>query len=270
VNVRKSGYEVRARSGYYAPTVGDMTRARESALAAELPEDVERALGDLTNAGRPDRPIDLWVGMARGAGGQTRVTVAWTPRQEAQHKIAAGASLTVSATNAFGESYFEGTSVSSEPLVFEAPPGEAVLKITTRDKAGDELDTETRRLEVLNFAGDGVALGSPVLLRARTPQEARGLLAGGPGSAWAGRQFERTDRVFIRFAVYGADAPEPTAQLLNRQAKVLVALPVARLENGERQLDLPLTSIARGDYLVSIEAKRDDVPLTAVVPLRIR
>jgi hypothetical protein len=70
--------------------------------------------------------------------------------------------------------------------------------------------------------------------------------------------------------VYGADAPEPTAQLLNRQAKVLVSLPIARLENGERQLDLPLTSIARGDYLVSIEAKRDDVSSTAVVPLRIR
>src|SRR4029079_7167963 len=62
VRLNKDGYEVRARSGYFAPTVGELERARTEAAAAELPLDIERAIGELAATERSDRPIALWIG----------------------------------------------------------------------------------------------------------------------------------------------------------------------------------------------------------------
>jgi VWFA-related protein len=270
VRVKKPGTEVHARSGYYAPTLADMTRASEIAAAAELPPEAGHALGELSNESRADRPIDLWIGTERGTDGRTRVRVAWARRPAARLGVDVPATVTLTATAPDGQSYYSATEPAAHQVTFEAPPGDLVLKTSVRTAAGEEIDAEARRIAVPDFPAGTVTLGSPVVLLARSAQDVRSLLAGDDAPAWVGRHFARTDRLFIRFSTYAAEA-ELTAQLLNRQAKPLLALPVARINGGEvAQIDLPLSSIARGDYLVAIEARQGDASARAVVPVRIR
>ena len=90
---------------------------------------------------------------------------------------------------------------------------------------------------------------------------------------FAGREFVRTDRVFVRFAVYGSAAGRASvsAQLTSRVGAPLLALPVTPLTDGEAkyQIDLPLASNARGDYLIAVEATYGDEKARMLVPLRV-
>jgi hypothetical protein len=83
----------------------------------------------------------------------------------------------------------------------------------------------------------------------------------------------RTDRLFIRFVVYGRDASEAvvSAQLTGRAGAPLRPLPVAAVEGvaAAYQIDLPLASIARGDFLVAVTAVRGDEQTRTLVPLRV-
>ena len=267
VRVRKSGYEVRARSGYFAPSLTEMTRARDAAAAAELPAEEKRAFGELSATERTDRPIDLWIGMARGNAGLTRLTLAWAPAADYTREESAD-TVSFTASSPGGESYLETTGDAARQVSFEAPPGELVLKTSVRSKAGDEIDGETRRIQVAGF-DDGPAIGTPVVLRGRTPIEVRAIAAGGAAPS-AAREFDRIDRLFIRFPLYGADQSQLTGQLLNRQAKPLLPLPIHKRDDGTYEIDLPLASIARGDYLVAIEAATESATAKALVPFRVR
>lgn len=270
VRVKKSGYEVRARSGYFAPSLSEMTRAREAAAAAELPAEEERALGELAAADRADRALEMWVGMDRGRDGRTRVTLAWAPGVEAgRQKRAAPASVTLTATGSGGEVYYDGADPAAHQVTFEAPPGEFILKTSVRGADGEEIDSETRRVAVAAFDASTLAIGTPVVMRSRSAADTRAIMAGG-GNPWVGREFDRVDRLFIRFPIYGAEVPELRVSLLNRQAKALLALPATPLEGGRYEIDLPLASIARGDYIVSIEASRGEQSAKALVPVRLR
>jgi hypothetical protein len=74
----------------------------------------------------------------------------------------------------------------------------------------------------------------------------------------ATREFSRTDRVLIRFDAYGAgtDRPEATAVLLNRAGNKMNDVPVvAAPMGGTHQLELLLSSIPAGEYLVEITVK---------------
>jgi VWFA-related protein len=271
VRVKKSGYDVHARNGYFAPSLADMTRAREVAAAAELPPEEDRALGELTTASRADRPLELWVGMARGNEGMTRVTLAWAPGAEAvRQKQEPAASVTLSATAADGSTYYDATAPATQQVTFDAPPGEIVLKTSVRSENGEQIDAETRRIQVEGFDTTTLSIGTPVVLRPRTVSDIRAMQSGQDAPAWVGREFDRVDRLFIRFPLYGGDPPAPEAQLLNRQAKQLLTIPIARLPDGQYQIDLPLASIARGDYLISIEAARGDQSAKALVPIRVK
>ena len=90
---------------------------------------------------------------------------------------------------------------------------------------------------------------------------------------FAGREFVRTDRVFVRFAVYGVSAAQSavSATLTNRSGAALLALPVTATSIGEAmyQIELPLASNARGDYLIAVEAAHGDEKARMLVPLRV-
>jgi hypothetical protein len=60
-----------------------------------------------------------------------------------------------------------------------------------------------------------------------------------------------------------------SVRLIDRRGKRLTDLPFA--QNGAGGvLDLPLQSIARGDYLIAVEAAENDARSTAYVPVRIK
>ena len=267
VRLNKDGYDVRARKGYLAPTVGAMERGRAEAAAAELPPDVERALGELSLSERSDRQVDYWIGMARGEQGRTRVTLAWAPRAAtaAGQEIA----LAIDATAPDGVSYFTTRRTTARAVSFDAPAGELVLVTKALNTRGEEIDGDMRRITVPAFDASTLAIGSPMVLRTRTAREVRAAIEGTLATPEVGREFDRSDRLFIRFPVYaGTDAV--TGRLLNGRGKELRTLPVARLQDDVYQLDLPLSASARGDYLIAIEAAQGAKSVRALVPIRVR
>ena len=102
------------------------------------------------------------------------------------------------------------------------------------------------------------------------PSELRALTAGSEPPPFASREFGRSDRLFIRLAVYGSRAAGATvsAHLLGRGGAALLPLPLTEA-SGSYHIDLPLSSVARGDYLIEIAAVAGDDRATTLVPLRI-
>jgi VWFA-related protein len=268
VRMNKAGYEIRARSGYFAPTVGEMERGRAEAAAAEVPPDIERAMGELSINERSDHPVDYWIGMTRGDHGLTRVSIAWAPRASATSggEIA----LAIQAASRGGTSYFSTDRTTSRQVSFDAPVGELVLKMKALDARGDEIESESKRITVPAFDGSKLAIGSPMILRTRTAREARAMAAGDDGQAEARREFDRSDRLFIRFPVYGEQDVAVAARLLSRRGKELRVLSVALIREGMYQLDLPLSVSLRDDYVIAIDATRGTESARALVPFRVR
>ena len=268
VRLKKDGYEVRARSGYFAPTVGDMERGRARARAAELSPDVERALGELSATERSDRPIGYWIGMARGEGGRTRVTLAWAPGPALA--TAGEIALAVVAASPDGTSYFKTDHTTAREVSFDAPAGELVLTTTAFNARGDEVDGDRRRITVPALDGTRLAIGSPMVYRARTVREVRAITEGAAAHPEVGREFDRSDRLLIRFPVYGRPQVAVAARLLNRMGTELRVLPATAVGDGVYQLDFPLGATARGDYMIAIEAADGAEPIRTLVPLRVR
>jgi VWFA-related protein len=268
---RPGSFDVRARSGYYAPTVAEMTRARETAATATLPADEEHALASLTSSERTDRTVDWWVGMSRGTEPRTRVTLAWgvrpvPPAPAGPPPVA----ITITAASRSGEEYYSGTIDSASLASFEAPAGELVLKTVVKSAAGETIDGDSRKITVPSLAGDVVAIGTPIVLRARNAIETRRILGGEDNRPAIGREFERSDRLFIRFPVYGTNASAPEVHLLNRLGSSRLSLQVTAVDSGPYQIDLPLSSIAKGDYMIAIDVKRGDETAKSLVPIRVR
>jgi len=109
-----------------------------------------------------------------------------------------------------------------------------------------------------------------MVLRTRTAREARAITEGTDAQPEVGREFDRSDRLFVRFPVYGGPEAAATARLLNRRGKELRELPVVLIREGLYQLDLPLSVSARGDYLIAIEAARGAESVRTLVPVRVR
>jgi VWFA-related protein len=272
VKVKRSGVDVRARKGYWAPDATELEKARsETAAAAAIPPDITSAAAVLATA-RADRRFDVSVSADRGAdGGGTTVTVAWTARAGAARPDPAR-TVTVAVKGAGGDRSFEAN-IGDAALSFASDPGPLQLQLTVRDAAGDIADEDRRPFTVPDLSAAALVVTPPVLLRARTVSEARAIAAGGDATPFAGREFTRTDHLFVRFSVYGAAAADAdvSGRLTSKAGASLLALPVTKLAGTAQryQIELPLTSIARGDYLVAIAAAHADERPRVLVPIRV-
>ena len=267
VKVKRSSFDVRARAGYWAPTIADMKRAeRES--ASTLPPAVAAALAQLTpDAAR--RSVDLWIGTSLDAAGQPQVSLSWAPREGGDSAEASDvASASVVATSEAGPA-FDGD-VDREGLTFNAPPGPLRIAFSARDGAGDVLDRHDRTIDVPDPARTGLWISSPQVIRTSNALELRKVKADPSPTPAPGREFSRADRLLIRFTVHGANAgpAEVTARLLNNRAAPLTPLNVART-GANCEIDLPLISIARGEFLIGIEAHHANERAQVYIPLRI-
>ena len=103
--------------------------------------------------------------------------------------------------------------------------------------------------------------------------QARELTAASDVVPFAGHEFVRTDRLFVRFTVYGGSASQAvaSARLLTRTGAPLAALPMASFNGSDTsyQVDLPLSSTARGDYLIAVEVAHGDERARMLVPIRV-
>jgi hypothetical protein len=236
-----------------------------------LPPAVESALARLPPRTAPNA-VEIWTGTAAGAGGRGRVTVAWTPRDPASDTGGDTRPVPVEVTLTAAS--------ASEPIVdrrvdpagtsFEAPPGSLKMNFTVRDKAGDVIDRAVRVVEVPDASAPALALTTPVVYRVRNVADMRAVMSELP-PVYAGRDFTRTDRLMVRFATYRTiEDGRVSATVLSRAGVKLVDLPVAAdPARGGYTIDLPLFSIARGEYILSIEARRDGERAEALVAFRV-
>lgn len=269
VRVKQSGVQVRARNGYWAPRVADLERARAVAAAVALPSPVAKAFRELTPEGSRNA-ADVWVGLAPGAeAGAVDVRVAWASRPGLDSRAAAASvSLTASID---GDRLFEGA-VGDSGLLFTARPGTVQLDFTFRDSLGDEIDRDQRRLVVPDPTQTTLALTTPLLSRARSAAELRALSVEATPTPFAGREFSRTDRLLLRVMPYGSAAADAavTAQLLGPRGATLADLPVKTIASGAgHQLDLPLSSLAAGEFVISVVAKTATERVETLVPIRV-
>jgi len=267
VKVKRSGFDVRARAGYWAPTIADMKRA-ERENASRLPPAITAALSQLT----PDtarRSVDLWIGTGLGPGGRPQVTLSWAPRDVGDAADGGDvARATVVATSEAGPA-FDGDA-DRAGLTFDAPPGPLRITFSARDESGDVLDRHDRTIDVPDPAAPGMWISSPLVIRTSGALEFRTVRADPSPTPSAGREFSRSDRLLIRFTVHGANAApaEVSARLLNRRAQPLTPLAVDR-SGSSCEIDLPLVSIARGEFLIAIEARHAAERTEVYVPLKI-
>ena len=280
VRVKRPGVEVRARKGYWAYTTEDVARATAPPKAGPPPA-VSTALSNIAEPTR-GRPARFWFGTDRGQAGQSRVTFVWEPaavvpgdRREATD-TAARVMLTATApdgrplfrgrvpdADASAETASNGTAptTASQPagasISFDAPPGPLQLRMVVESARGQVVDSATRDLTVPDYVRTQVSIGTPRVYHVRTARELTAIKNNANAVPSTGREFSRAERMFIRFEAFanGGTTPDVTARLLNRTGQPMADVPVQTAGGQPFQVDLPLASLAAGEYLVELNAK---------------
>jgi VWFA-related protein len=268
VRVRRPGVDVRSRAGYWAPRATDLARSKASAIAAVLPPPIAGALASLTPP-NSTKSVDVWAGTVPAGAGQVRVSASWTPRAARDRTVAAEA-VSLVAMSA-GVEVFRGK-VPEGGVSFDAVPGQLQLTFAAYDREDAIIDRVPYTLAVPDPASpSALVLTTPALVRARNALEWRRALSDEPGVLHAGREFTRTDRLLLRFTTYETgDEAALSAALLDRRGAKLLDLPVlADVARGGHHIDLPLASIAQGEYVIAIEARSAGTHAQAHVAFRV-
>ncbi|HEX5475930.1 MAG TPA: VWA domain-containing protein [Vicinamibacterales bacterium] len=275
------GLDVRARKGYWAYTVEDAARAT-AAPKPEAPSAVRTALNDLAEPVR-GRAARFWIGTARAADGKANVTFVWEPIPPApgdrpdSDTTAARVALTATAPD--GRPLFHGRvpdtagtdgattpanrtdgsqpSPAGASATFEAPPGPIQLRMLVEGSHGQVVDSTVQDLTVPDFTKVQVSMSTPRVYRTRTPRQMQEIRANPNAAPTADRDFSRTDRLLVRFDTYapGGATPQTSAKLLNRAGQSMADVPVQAAGGPTYQADLPLASLAAGEYLLQLDAK---------------
>jgi VWFA-related protein len=287
VSVKRRGLDVRARKGYWAYTNEDVARANAPAKP-EAPTAVTSALKDLVAPAR-DRSAHFWIGTARGENGATRVTFLWEPAPpipgQAAETPAARVSLT--AVSRDGRPLYRAkvpeqpaASTGTPPVVgvaeggitsFDVPPGPLDLRIVVEGSRGQVLDSVGRELTVPDFTQVQVSFGTPRVYRVRSVPELQALKAKADAVPTVDREFSRTDRLHIRVDAYapGGITPTLTARLLNRAGTSMSNLPVQTPAARSAEIDLPLSPLAAGEYLIELNAKTESGTAQELIAFRV-
>ncbi len=287
VDVRRRGLDIRARRGFWAPTMGDVERATRAPGTSVGPSRaMETALSAIAPSLKGNQYVRTWVGSARGENGRTRVTLVWEPvtgppgdRREAVGRVSliaaresgelvyrqrgtaggpAAASVAPTTNGGGGRgpgAPGAGAVVGPQRIEFDAPPGPLELRLSIEAATGGLIDNEIRTVSVPDLTSVQIAMSTPRVFRARTARDLQALASDAAAVPVVGREFSRAERVLVRFDAYGVGTEQPaaTAVLLNRTGQKMFDLPVtAAPSGGSHQVELGLNQIATGDYLIEI------------------
>lgn len=267
VRLKRGGMEIKSRAGYWAPSLQERERSASSTAAAAVPSSVERSFADLPPAAAR-RGADVWFGTSV-TGGQLTGHVTWAPRPGTPSgDVVTGVSVV--AQTADGP-VFQGAVDQAAGAGFSVTPGPLTLTVAFLNGAGDVLDRETRKLVISDPADTPLGLTTPAVFRARTPLEWRVLRAATAPTPTALRDFSRGDRLLIRVDAFGAAAraAQATARLVNRRGIDGARIPVAVRGEGRFEIELPLTNIAQGEWLLAIDTASGEDRAGVMLPFRI-
>jgi VWFA-related protein len=261
VKVKRKGANTVARRGYWAPSAEEMTPAD----APVLEPAVSTALTSL-QARRENRVAHVETGFAPGAGGRVRLTATWRPvpgfkdRPETlrvEVRDEKGATALATAEESLGP---DGTGV----LHVDVPAGAILVRYTASGASGDVVDRWEAPVTVPDLTGATLAVATPAFHRARTTAAFQALKRGEAGPPSPDREFRQTDMIVVRTGVAGASAPTTklVAEVLTREGKLLAALP-AQASAGHSQIELPVRSLALGEYVLRFTVAEGDQSATA-------
>lgn len=266
VSVKRRGVDIRARKGYWAYTADDVARA-ETPHAADVATPVTTALTDLASPMR-DRSAHFWVGTARGTDGKTKVTFLWeaVPPVPGQRDQEPAARVALTAYDPTGRPVYRGKIPEESGAVpkngsatFEAAPGPLTMKVVIEGARGQVIDSVNRDVTLPDFTTVTMSFATPRVYRVRTIPELTALKADADALPTTDREFSRSDRLYIRADAYapGGATPSVTSRLLNRAGQSMADLPVQRRPGNPAEIELPLSSLAAGEYLIELNAKSD-------------
>jgi VWFA-related protein len=265
VDVKRRGLDVHARAGYWAPSPAEIERARVAAESAVLPPDVADAFASLTPTGSV-RQVNIFSGTKPSADGRMQVTLAWTRRANDPRNVPARVTVTAKSD----EVVFDGE-VAAGGTTFEADATNLQLAFTVLAANGEVLDRETRTIDA--FSAGPLAFATPTVYRPNTVVQVRAMQEAAPAvPIHAGREFVRTDRVFVRASVAGTSAATAavTARLVDRRGATRVSLPATRIASGDTwQVELPVGSIGMGEYAIALDAESGADRAQTMVPFRV-
>ena len=268
VTVKRRGLDVHARSGYWAPSPDEIARARVEAASAALPPDVADAFASLPQPGSP-RQVDLFAGTRPLGDGRVQVTLAWTRRSNDPRNAPSRVTVTAKGTDVV----YEGD-VRPGGTAFETDAARLQLAFTVLSADGDVLDREARTYDVSALFGAPLVFDTPTVYRTGTVAQVRAMQEPAPVVPIdAGREFTRTDRVFVRVSLAGPSlsAAVVTARLVDRRGASRVSLPVTRVASEDTwQIELPVGSVGAGDYAVAWEAESGEHRAQTMVAFRVR
>jgi hypothetical protein len=167
-----------------------------------------------------------------------------------------------------GSPYFRGRVPETAPapapnapptsgrVAFDVNPGKVQLRLSVEGAASQVLDTETREIAIPDLTGD-TTFGTPLVYRARTARDFQQIKADPQAMPIATREFSRADRLLVRVPIYGPGGTVPMlgAHLLNRNGQSMSELVIAASGAPDtQQVELPLSALAPGEYILEIKA----------------
>ena len=266
VKVARPGVSIAARRGYLAPPSDAVVAAARAAAAAAagpaVPDDVAGAFERLARLGS-DQEVFASAAVRPGA---LEVVADLAEREIDRGRWAKGASVEATVTDGAGATLTGQAAI--EPgrravivrVPFAGDPrGPWQVRVRVTDAAGS---VETRIAADATPAG---RLGPPVVLRGAGPVRA-------PMQPVAQASFRRNERLRLQWPL-GRDAATATAQVLDRRGQPLgTSLPATEGESSGGRIvtfDLPLGSLAPGDYVIQLTAGDGNATERYLVPSRI-
>jgi VWFA-related protein len=281
VRVNRKDVDVHARKGYWAYTEEEAAKA-SAPPKPPPPADLTAALGGL--ASTVDRVsgklVRAWMGATRGEGDKAIVTFAWEtvaatrpaePADVVDH-------LVVTATHVTGQQLFSGR-VPSDPqnsrpggfVTFEAPPGNIRVKVVPENARDRRLDDQDETFDVPNLSGAKPVITVPTVYRGRTIPELRQLKAAASPMPAITREFQRTERLLLRFQAVGPGGAAPTSltmKILNQQGNVMATMPAPTATPKGYEAEVGLNAFPSGTYVIEISGDFSGQTARSLIAIR--